>query len=75
MRLIEYIEDRGRRACLVAETGVNQQYLWQIATGWRGKRASQILALSIERATDGAVTRHDLRPDIYGPAPTNQEAA
>jgi DNA-binding transcriptional regulator YdaS (Cro superfamily) len=42
-------------------------YLWQLARGHR--RPSPVLALSIERATARAVTRHDLRPDIYGPAP------
>lgn len=29
----------------------------------------------IEKITDGAVTRHDLRPDVFGPAPANQAKA
>lgn len=29
----------------------------------------------IEKATAGAVTRHDLRPDVFGPAPTDQARA
>lgn len=31
--------------------------------------------LVIETATAGAVTRHDLRPDVFGAAPDKQEAA
>jgi hypothetical protein len=30
---------------------------------------------AIEAATSGNVTRHDLRPDIYGPAPKRKRAA
>jgi DNA-binding transcriptional regulator YdaS (Cro superfamily) len=29
----------------------------------------------IERATQGRVTRHELRPDVYGPAARKREAA
>lgn len=31
-------------------------------------------AIAIERATKGAVTRYDLRPDVFGPAPESQPA-
>lgn len=40
-------------------------------SGWR--RAGRVpieRCLGIEAATNGAVTRHDLRPDIFGPAPS-----
>ena len=30
---------------------------------------------AIETATGGAVTRHDLRPDVFGAAPAEQERA
>ena len=30
--------------------------------------------IDVERATGGAVTRYDLRPDVFGPAPTEQAA-
>lgn len=29
---------------------------------------------AIEAATDGSVTRHDQRPDVYGPAPKKRRA-
>lgn len=32
-------------------------------------------AAQIEKATGGEITRVDLRPDIFGPAPAAQEAA
>lgn len=31
-------------------------------------------ALEIEQATDGQVTRYELRPDLFGPASANLEA-
>lgn len=37
----------------------------------RGKSASPEWCLPIERATDGKVSRHDLRPDLY---PQDDEA-
>lgn len=46
---------------------------------WLSKAKNGVPAeycIAIERATNSAVTRHDLRPDIYGPAatvPTQQE--
>ena len=48
-------------------------YLYLLAGGHRN--ASPARAQKIEAATDGAVTRHDLRPDIFGPAPREREAA
>lgn len=65
MNLLTYIEDRDRKAALAAATGTSEGYLWQIATGWRGKRPSWELAQAIEEATGGEVTRQELRPDIW----------
>ena len=65
--LASYISDKGRLAQLADATGADPQWLYQVATAWRGKRASYALAQAIERATDGAVTRQDLRPDIWPP--------
>ncbi len=31
--------------------------------------------LAIEAATHGKVTRYDLRPDVFGPAPDEQDRA
>jgi DNA-binding transcriptional regulator YdaS (Cro superfamily) len=42
----------------------------QAVTRWlREGRVPAKYAPLIEAATDGAVTRHDLRPDIFGAAP------
>lgn len=62
MNLVDYIKDHGRNALAEAVESV-PAYLSQIAHGHR--KASPKLALAIERATGGAVSRHELRPDIY----------
>ena len=49
MDLLTYISDMSRRAALAAACGTSPEYLWQIATGWRGKRPSPKLASAIER--------------------------
>ena len=49
----------------VSQTAVNK---WL-----HGGRLSAESALAVERATSGKVTRHRLRPDIFGPRP--QDAA
>lgn len=56
---------------VAAEANTKPVYLRQIAYGHR--KPSHGLAKAIEKATNGAVTVHDLRPDIFGPAP--REAA
>lgn len=75
MDLLSFISDSERKRRLAVLTGASEGYLWQCATGWRGKRTSPELAQSIERAslTIGAevgvegVLRCDLRPDIWPP--------
>lgn len=70
MDLSEYIANTDRRKALATElagperAATMSMYLWQIATGWRGRRPSLNLALRIESATDRAVSVADLRPDI-----------
>jgi DNA-binding transcriptional regulator YdaS (Cro superfamily) len=49
------------------QIGTTMDYLWQIAGGH--SRASARMALEIERYT--GVSKHDLRPDIFGPRPTS----
>ncbi|MFG1371519.1 helix-turn-helix domain-containing protein [Xanthobacter oligotrophicus] len=58
----------GSQSALAEKIGVRQSTLWHwLKRAKRGAPAEFVPA--IERATDGAVTRHELRPDIYGPAP------
>jgi DNA-binding transcriptional regulator YdaS (Cro superfamily) len=69
------IELKGSQAKLAADMGCSQQYI-----SWLLKEADQISAeqsIACERATEGQVTRWDLRPDLFGqrPAPEQQGAA
>lgn len=69
MDLLTYIAEIPRREKLASELGKNPLYLYQIATGWRGKRPSPELAIAIEEATaklgPETVTRGSLRPDLW----------
>lgn len=52
---------------------VSQGLVWQWESG--RQRVTAERAIEIETATNGAVTRHDLRPDIFGPVPELANAA
>lgn len=70
MNLRDYLKSlpRGGGAELARALGKPHVYLCQIAAGIR--RANPGLSLAIERATNGAVTARELRPDlaeIFGP--------
>lgn len=69
MDLLTFIGDADRKARLAARTDTSEGYLWQVATGWRGKRASPELAQAIERESTvigpAAVPKGSLRPDIW----------
>ena len=56
---------------LARRIGCAKGTLYMIATGH--KRAGPKMARAIEQATEGAVTRQDLRPDIFGDLPTERE--
>jgi DNA-binding transcriptional regulator YdaS (Cro superfamily) len=73
MDLSTYITDSAVRDQLAKECGTSSAYLWQVASSWRGRQASVALAKKIEVATNGAVTRRDLRPDVYGDEPVKQK--
>ncbi len=65
----------GSQAELARRIGgtIKQPHVW----GWLHRGARQVPAehcAAIERATAGAVSRYELRPDVFGPAP-EQEAA
>ena len=66
MDLSTYIANTEVRQRLAGDCETSSAYLWQVATGWRGRKAGIDLVKKIEEATGGAVTRYDLRPDIYG---------
>jgi DNA-binding transcriptional regulator YdaS (Cro superfamily) len=48
--------------------GCSQQYIsWLLSDA---KQISVEKALQVEKVTGGAVSRHDLRPDVFGAAET-----
>ena len=60
------IEEMGGVGKLATAIGLRQN----VVGNWRMR--GQVPAercVAIEKATAGAVTRHDLRPDVFGPAP------
>ena len=66
MNLKMYLQRSGRTQTELARAlGVTAPLVWQWLNGYRRVGASQVL--KIERATDGAVQRHELRPDLYPP--------
>ena len=79
MDLATFISDGDRKARLASATGRSPGYLWQLATGWRGKRASVELAQDIERASRDigpeAVPKESLRPDVWGDNPVHRPRA
>ena len=63
MNITRYARETGGFPKLAKELGLNPEFLRQIAKGRR--RASAKTAIAIEHATAGAVTREELRPDIF----------
>lgn len=55
--LSQYISDSGRRAKLAADMGASTDYLWQVASGWHGRRASPGFAELVEDKTNGVVPK------------------
>ena len=63
MQLREYMSlDAVRPTKLALKLGVAPAYLYQMATGIRSVSAAR--AIEIEKATEGAVSCEDLRPDV-----------
>lgn len=65
MTLLEYISaERGAGARLAQLIGVPAILISQWAHGYRERRVPLERCVAIERATDGAVTCEELRPDM-----------
>lgn len=71
MTLAEYFstEPRGAKHEMAQYLGITDTYMSLLIHGKR--RPSGAMALSLERATQGLVTRQELRPDLY---PVDMEA-
>jgi DNA-binding transcriptional regulator YdaS (Cro superfamily) len=61
------------QAALARAIKVQSQVVWQWADGRRPVPAHHCLA--IEAACGGAVTRYDLRPDVFGAPPKPKRKA
>lgn len=74
MELSQYLRSSGvSQEAFAALCGVTQGMVNHWTTG--RKRVSAERAIQIERATNGAVCRHELRPDLFeSPAPQAEEA-
>ncbi|MFQ6309890.1 hypothetical protein [Lysobacter capsici] len=68
MDLQTFIADTGRRKLLADALGKSPDYLWQLGTGWNGRKPSPQLAMEIESATRDLgpeeVRCESLRPDM-----------
>lgn len=67
------VDSFGSQAKLATAAGCSQQLISQLLKGEVGITAE--MAQKIDRATGGAVSKHDLRADIFGAAPKVGEAA
>lgn len=64
------INEVGGQGKLAAKIGKRQGHIGK----WihRDKKVPAEVCVAIELATDGAVTRYDLRPDVFGEAPASK---
>lgn len=64
----------GGQAALAEKIGKKQPHVWNWLN--RGnKRAPGEFCIAIEQATDGRVTRYELRPDVFGTGPHEKDKA
>jgi hypothetical protein len=72
MDLLTYISDMSRRRALAAACDTDPDYLWQVATRWRGKRPSPDLAEAIERESERLGPEKVPKEPLIFPPPTQQ---
>lgn len=56
-------DNPAERERVAASAGTSVAYLWQLAGGH--SRASADMAVRIEQASGGRITREELRPDLF----------
>ncbi len=64
--ILRAVQTLGSQQRLAEALGVYQSFVSKMA---RTGRVPAERCLAIEMATNGAVTRYELRPDVFGPAP------
>lgn len=78
MNLSDYRKDRSLSQAAFAEllTAAGSKATQALISQWEAGevRIPAERMIAIESVTDGAVTRHDLRPDIFGAAPAPAES-
>jgi DNA-binding transcriptional regulator YdaS (Cro superfamily) len=62
--LLTAITTVGGQRALARKLGVTQGQLWRWLN--RDKKAPATRCIAIERATNGQITRYQLRPDVFG---------
>ena len=65
-----YRHNYGSRSRFAAALGVTPEAVRK----WELSRVPAERCLEIEKLTNGAVTVHNLRPDVFGPAPSERAA-
>lgn len=73
--LLRAIEVVGSQAALAREIGCTPAHVWNWVNRENSKGTPAEFCRAIESATSGQVTRYDLRPDVFGEAPTKEAAA
>lgn len=64
----------GNQSALARASGIRQQDIWYYLNRAKGRVPAEKCA-AIERAVGGKVTRYELRPDIFDPAPAPADEA
>lgn len=67
MDLKTYCSTVESQTSLAKRLGVSQGFIWQVLNG--RSRITAERAIAIEKVTEGKVSKHTLRPDIFGPVP------
>ena len=63
MKLKEYLQQRGSIEAMSKTLGISRTWLSLVANGHQPPSAA--LAVKIEAATKGKITRQQLRPDLF----------
>lgn len=71
MNLRSFVDQHGQTGA-ARLLGVSQGLVWQWLNG--KQRVTAERAIEIEEKTGGAVTKHELRPDLFGTLPEAQQA-
>jgi DNA-binding transcriptional regulator YdaS (Cro superfamily) len=65
MNISDYLQQKGlSQAAFGARLGVTQGLVWQWISGHRRVTAER--AVQIHQETRGKVSKHELRPDVFG---------